>query len=37
MAILTRGLGMKKEDVDVLLAQVKGDIDSGKLHAYVPM
>ncbi len=37
MAILTRGLEMSKEDVDILLGQVKEDIDSGKLRGYVPM
>lgn len=37
MAVLTRGLGMSKEGAELLLMEVRKDIDSKKLHVYVPM
>jgi hypothetical protein len=37
MAVLTRGLGMSKEEVELLLMEVRNDINSKKLHVYVPM
>jgi hypothetical protein len=37
MAVLTRGLGMSKEEVELLLMEVRNVINSKKLHVYVPM
>lgn len=37
MAALTRGLGMKPEEVELLLMEVRNDINSRKLHVYIPM
>ncbi len=37
MAALTRALGWKKEEVDVLAAQTKKDINDKSIHAYWPM
>jgi hypothetical protein len=37
LAILTRGLGMTKAQVDVLLAGVRDDIKNNKIHAYIPV
>lgn len=37
LALLTRGLGWKKEEVDVLVARVNRDIKDRKIHAYFPM
>ena len=37
MAVLTRGLGMSSSEVELLLLEVRNDINSGKLHLYIPM
>jgi hypothetical protein len=37
MAVLTRGMGMSSENVELLLADVRKEINSGKLHVYMPM
>lgn len=37
VAILTRGCGMKIEDVEALLVDVKAEIRSNKIHAYTPV
>jgi hypothetical protein len=37
MAIFTRGLGMSTNEVELLLMEVRNDINSGNLHVYVPM
>ena len=37
MAVLTRGLGMTLAEVELLLMEVRNDINSSALHAYVPM
>jgi hypothetical protein len=37
LAVLTRGLGMTKEEVDVLLVGVRDDIKSNRVHAYIPV
>lgn len=37
MMVLTRGMGMTPQGVEVLLAEVKKEINSGKLHIYMPM
>jgi hypothetical protein len=35
--VLTRGMGMTSEGVEVLLADVRDEINSKKLHVYMPM
>lgn len=37
MAVLTRGLGMLTQEVEVLLADVRKDLESKKIHAYIPL
>jgi len=37
IAILTRGLGMTSDEVEMLLAEARQDINSKKLHCYTPM
>ena len=37
LALLTRGLGWKKEEVDVFVALVAKDFRDRKIHAYFPM
>ena len=37
MAALTRGLGWAREEVDVLAAQVRKDVNDRNIHAYWPM
>jgi hypothetical protein len=37
MAALTRGLGWQKEEVDVLVAQARRDVNDRNIHAYWPM
>jgi hypothetical protein len=37
MAILTRGLGMTSDEVELLLMDVRREFESGRLHVYVPM
>ena len=37
MAALTRALGWQKEEVSVLAAQAKRDLDNRRIHAYWPM
>lgn len=37
LAVLTRGLGMTKEQVDKLLVGVRDEIKSNKLHIYLPL
>jgi SAM-dependent methyltransferase len=37
IAVLTRGLGMTITEVEVLLADVRNDINSNELHMYLPM
>ena len=36
-AVLTRGLGMSSEEVETLLTEVRIDINSNVMHAYIPM
>lgn len=36
-AVLTRGLGISSQEVEILLMEVKNDINSNWLHAYIPM
>ena len=36
-AVLTRGLPMSPQEVEILLVEVKIDINSNWLHAYLPM
>lgn len=37
LALLTRALGWRKEEVDVFVAQVTKDFKDRKIHAYFPM
>jgi len=37
LALLTRGLGWKKEEVDVFVARVSRDLRDRRIHAYFPM
>ncbi|KAK5174002.1 uncharacterized protein LTR77_001081 [Saxophila tyrrhenica] len=37
LALLTRGLGWQKAEVDVFVAKVSRDLRSRKIHAYFPM
>jgi hypothetical protein len=37
MAVLTRGLGMSPNEVEMLLMEVRNDINSKKLHAFIQM
>jgi len=37
LALLTRGLGWTKEEVDVFVARVSRDLRDRKIHAYFPM
>ena len=37
MMVLTRGMGMTSQEVEDLLAEVKNEINSKKLHIYMPM
>lgn len=37
LALLTRGLGWRREEVDVLVAQVTRDFKNRGIHAYFPM
>lgn len=37
MALLTRALGMLTAEVEVLLAGVRDDIKSNKIHIYIPV
>jgi hypothetical protein len=37
MAVMTRGLGMTPEEVELLLVDVRKDINSQRIHAYVSM
>ncbi|KAK5130728.1 hypothetical protein LTR08_001715 [Meristemomyces frigidus] len=37
LALLTRGLGWKKEEVDIFVAKVSRDLRDRKIHAYFPM
>jgi hypothetical protein len=37
LALLTRGLGWKKEEVDVFVAKVSRDLNDKSIHAYFPM
>lgn len=37
LALLTRGLGWTKEEVDVFVALVKKDFKDRSIHAYIPM
>ena len=37
LALLTRGLGWKKEEVDVFVAKVTKDFRDRRIHAYFPM
>jgi hypothetical protein len=36
-AIMTKGLGMSHEEVEVFLVDVRKDLKSNKIHAYAPM
>lgn len=37
LALLTRGLGWRKEEVDVFVAKVRADFRNKKIHGYFPM
>lgn len=37
LAVLTRGLGMTKEQLEVLLVGVRDDIKSNRIHVYIPV
>lgn len=37
LALLTRGLGWKKQEVDIFVAKVSNDFRNRKIHAYFPM
>jgi hypothetical protein len=37
VAVLTRGLGMSIEEVELMLMEARNSINSRKLHVYVPM
>lgn len=37
LALLTRGLGWKKQEVDIFVAKVSRDFRDRKIHAYFPM
>jgi len=37
LALLTRGLGWRKEEVDILVAKVTTDIKDRRIHGYYPM
>jgi hypothetical protein len=37
MAVFTKGLGMSAAEVELLLTEVRNDINSGDLHIYIPM
>lgn len=37
MAVMTRGLGMSSEEVEVFLVDVRKDLMNKKIHAYCPM
>ncbi|CAD0089423.1 unnamed protein product [Aureobasidium mustum] len=37
LALMTRGLGWKKEEVDVFVAKVSADVKNKGIHAYYPM
>ncbi len=37
VAVLTRGLGMSTEEVELMLMEARNSINSRKLHVYVPM
>jgi len=37
LALMTRGLGWKKEEVDVFVAKVSSDVKNRGIHAYYPM
>lgn len=37
MAICTRGLNMSREDVELLLVNVRNDLKDTRIHAYLPM
>lgn len=37
VAVLTRALGMRMEEVEVLLVGVREDIRSNRIHIYIPV
>lgn len=37
LAVLTRGLGMSIEEIEVLLIGVRDDIKSNRIHIYIPV
>ncbi|KAL3423929.1 methyltransferase domain-containing protein [Phlyctema vagabunda] len=37
MAVMTKGLRMAPEEIDSLIADVKKDVESGKVHVYIPI
>jgi hypothetical protein len=37
LAVFTRVLGWKKEEVETFLVQVRNDMKNPKIHAYLPM
>ena len=37
MAVLTRGLGMSREEIEILLVDVRKDLSNRGIHAYMPM
>jgi len=37
LALMTRGLGWRKEEVDVFVAKVSSDVKNRGIHAYYPM
>jgi uncharacterized protein YqgV (UPF0045/DUF77 family) len=37
MAVFTRPHGMKKEEVQEMVKEVRKDLDDKKIHAYLPL
>lgn len=37
LALLTRGLGWRKEEVDILVAKTTSDLRNRRIHAYFPL
>jgi hypothetical protein len=37
MAVMTRGLGMTSQEVELLLMEVRENVNSRRLHAFIPM
>jgi hypothetical protein len=37
MLVLTKAMGMTKEEVEMLLVDVRNDLNDRNIHAYMPM